>query len=63
MCWKIGSDANRYLPWLLDEASPETIAAILGKMPEPLLRAYETEWRAAYGELRPWSARINSHDS
>lgn len=60
---RIGSDANRYLPWLLDEAPPETVAAILGKMPEPLLRAYETEWRAAYGELRPWSARSNASDS
>lgn len=60
---RIGSDANRYLPWLLDEAPPETVTAILSKMPEPLLRAYESEWRAAYSQLHPWSDRSNANES
>jgi hemerythrin-like domain-containing protein len=60
---RIGSNANRYLPWLLDEATPEAVASVLSKIPEPLLRAYETEWLAAYGQLRPWSARSTADES
>lgn len=60
---RIGNDANRYLPWLLDEATPESVAAVLSKMPEPLLRAYETEWLSAYGQLRPWSAHSTANES
>lgn len=51
---RIGADATRYLPWLLDDARPETAAAILGRMPEALQLAYENEWRTAYLDLRPW---------
>jgi iron-sulfur cluster repair protein YtfE (RIC family) len=60
---RIGSGANRYLPWLLDEATPEAVAGVLSKIPEPLLRAYETEWLSAYGQLRPWSARSTASES
>jgi hemerythrin-like domain-containing protein len=57
---RIGDSAPRYLPWLLDEASPERVAAILGKMPPPLLNAYHGEWGAAYARLDLWSARDES---
>ena len=53
---KIGSEAPRYLPWLLDEVDPERAAVVLGKIPEPLQNAYRDEWRAAYAELDIWPA-------
>ncbi|MGW5216052.1 hemerythrin domain-containing protein [Streptomyces sp. NPDC004051] len=52
---RIGSDANRYLPWLLDDIDAARVATILGKLPSPLRAAYETEWRAAYEELDIWA--------
>jgi hemerythrin-like domain-containing protein len=51
---KIGGEAPRYLPWLLDDLEPQRAAAILSRMPDPLRTAYETEWRAAYRELDLW---------
>lgn len=51
---RIGADANRYLPWMLDSASAERTATVLGRMPEPLRIAYQNEWRAAYAELDLW---------
>ena len=53
---RVGQDARRYLPWLLDGASEESIAQILGKMPPPLIQAFRTEWGPAYAELDLWSA-------
>jgi hemerythrin-like domain-containing protein len=53
---RIGGDARRYLPWLLDGASPPTTEAILGRMPAPLQEAYASEWRKAYVDLDRWSA-------
>lgn len=55
---RIGTEAARYLPWLLDGASDETVAAVLGRfIPPPLVAAYETEWRAAYAEHGLWVPR------
>ncbi|MEU6895144.1 hemerythrin domain-containing protein [Streptomyces sp. NPDC046557] len=54
---RIGNDSARYLPWLLDDADAERAAVILGKMPDPLRNAYETEWRAAYESLDIWGTR------
>jgi len=51
---RIGGNAQRYLPWLLDGASPGTVTGILGKMPEPLQQAYANEWRTAYEQLNLW---------
>jgi hypothetical protein len=51
---RIGAGASRYLPWLLDGASAERTAMILGRMPEPVRIAYRDEWRAAYAELDLW---------
>jgi iron-sulfur cluster repair protein YtfE (RIC family) len=51
---RIGADASRYLPWLLDGASSERTALVLGRFPEPLLAAYRDEWRPAYARLDLW---------
>jgi hemerythrin-like domain-containing protein len=53
----VGTDAPRYLPWLLDSASAESVATILGRMPEPLVNAYRDEWKKAYAELDLWGAK------
>jgi iron-sulfur cluster repair protein YtfE (RIC family) len=47
---RVGGDAPRYLPWILDGADAPTTDLILGRMPEPVLAAYP-EWRAAYADL------------
>jgi iron-sulfur cluster repair protein YtfE (RIC family) len=51
---KIGSEAPRYLPWLLDDLDPQLAAAVLARMPPALRASYETEWRAAYREIDVW---------
>ncbi|MFE7480743.1 hemerythrin domain-containing protein [Streptomyces sp. NPDC057552] len=51
---RIGSDANRYLPWLLDDMDAARAASVLAQLPPPLRAAYETEWRASYEDLRIW---------
>ncbi|GGM83357.1 hypothetical protein GCM10010106_32520 [Thermopolyspora flexuosa] len=45
---RIGDDARRYLPWVLDEASDETVAAILAGLPAEIREAYRDVWRPAY---------------
>jgi len=52
---RIGSDASRYLPWLLEEANPEYAAVILSRIPEQFQQAYHTEWRTAYAKLDRWN--------
>lgn len=54
---RIGTDASRYLPWLLDGASSERTALVLGRFPEQLLTAYRDEWRPAYARLDLWGTR------
>ncbi len=51
----IGADAPRYLPWLLDDMDPARIAAVLGRIPEPLRVAYRDEWQAQYADVRLWA--------
>ncbi|WP_119726455.1 hemerythrin domain-containing protein [Thermomonospora amylolytica] len=55
---RIGGDASRYLPWVLDGADDETVARILSGMPEPIRRAYHDEWRAAYTVLDLWPSPV-----
>jgi hemerythrin-like domain-containing protein len=59
---RIGSDAPRYLPWLLDDAGDGTAAAILSRFPAPLVAAYESEWRPAYARLGLWVPRAVPRD-
>lgn len=49
-------DASTYMPWLLSGASPQTIDAILGKFPPPLLATYREQWAPAYAALQIWPA-------
>jgi hemerythrin-like domain-containing protein len=49
-----GPDAPKILPWLLDGAGDEAVAAMLGPMPEPLRLAYANEWQPAYAAADRW---------
>lgn len=49
-------DASRYMPWLLSEARPQILDAILGKFPPHLLTAYRGQWAPAYAALEIWPA-------
>jgi hypothetical protein len=53
-------DASRYMPWLLNEASPQIVGAILGKFPPPLLTAYREQWAPSYAAQQIWPARIEA---
>ncbi|GAA3309024.1 hypothetical protein GCM10020295_72560 [Streptomyces cinereospinus] len=57
---RIGDDARRYLPWLLDGMPDDKLAAFVSAMPDALRVPYETEWRAAYEELDIWHSRSGS---
>jgi hypothetical protein len=45
---RIGDDAPRYLPWLLDDRDEETVAEMLASLPPAIRDAYRDEWRPAY---------------
>ncbi len=49
-------DASRYMPWLLSQARPQILDAILGNFPPPLLTAYRERWAPAYAALEVWPA-------
>jgi hypothetical protein len=51
-----GGDAATYMPWLLNGASPQTLEAVLGNFPPPLLAAYRERWAPAYAALTIWPA-------
>jgi len=53
---RLRGDAPTYMPWLLDRASPQTLAAVLGKFPPPLLTAFREQWGPSYATLNIWSA-------
>jgi len=55
---RVGGDAPMYMPWLLNGASPQTLDAILGKFPPPLLTAFREEWGPRYAALDIWNARL-----
>lgn len=52
---RVAADVHRYLPWLLDGASPEVTATVLGLLPEPFRQAYRDEWEPAFATLRLWT--------
>ncbi|MFD1077396.1 hemerythrin domain-containing protein [Longispora fulva] len=52
---RIGRDAFRILPWLLDGANEET-STVLAVFPEPVRHAYRHRWRPAYLALDLWNA-------
>ncbi|SFE77516.1 Hemerythrin-like domain-containing protein [Actinacidiphila alni] len=47
--------APRYIPWLLDGATPERTAEVLAIFPPPLAAQYRNAWKQQYAELNPWS--------
>ena len=48
-------EAANYLPWLLNEADKQTLDAVLGKFPPPLLAAYHEQWASAYAARDVWT--------
>ena len=54
---RIGDRATVFMPWMLEGASEERVAQILGRMPEPLLAAYRGGWQPAYDAQPRWVAR------
>jgi len=52
---RIRGDASMYMPWLLNGASPQTLDAVLGKFPPPLLTAFREEWGPRYAALDVWN--------
>ena len=52
---RVGGDAPTYMPWLLNGASPQTLDAVLGKFPPPLLTAFREQWGPAYAALDIWN--------
>jgi iron-sulfur cluster repair protein YtfE (RIC family) len=53
---RIRGDAPMYMPWLLNGASPQTLDAVLGKFPPPLLTAFREEWGPRFAALDLWNA-------
>jgi hypothetical protein len=52
---RIGSEAHRALPWMLDGATAEVTMTVLGQLPPPLQLAYRDQWQPAYAELTLWA--------
>ena len=53
---RIGADAVRYLPWVLEGLSADRAGAVLDRMPARILESYRDSWRAAYASLVRWPA-------
>ena len=53
---RLSGDAPVYMPWLLNGATPQTMNAIIGKFPPPLLTAYREQWGPKYAGLDIWNA-------
>jgi len=53
---RIGPGTARYMPWLLDDASADSAANVLGKLPPPIRLAFQNEWQPAYAQLNLWGA-------
>jgi iron-sulfur cluster repair protein YtfE (RIC family) len=51
---RVAGDVQRYLPWMLDGATPNATATMLGLLPPPVQQAYRDEWQPAYTKLTPW---------
>ena len=53
---RLRDDAATYMPWLLNDARPQVLGAILAKFPPPLLAAYREQWGPRYATLNVWNA-------
>ena len=54
---RIGDDTARYLPWVLDNATPESTAKILGLLPPPVQQLYRDAWQPAYANTPLWDGQ------
>ena len=52
---RIAGEAQRYVPWMLEGATPQITATVLGRFPAPLQQAYRDEWQPAYAKLTLWA--------
>ena len=52
---RLRGDEARYLPWLLNDTSPQTLDAILSLLPPPLLADYRDQWQRNYAALDIWN--------
>ncbi|MBO2458360.1 hemerythrin domain-containing protein [Actinomadura sp. LCR2-06] len=51
---RIGPDAPRLIPWLLDGAGEQSVAVMLAPLPEPARAAYAAQWQPTYAALDRW---------
>jgi iron-sulfur cluster repair protein YtfE (RIC family) len=51
---RVGADAARILPWLLDGADPPTVRAMLAPLSEPARDAFHRRWMPAYAATARW---------
>ena len=49
------ADAPMYMPWLLSEATPQILDAVLSKFPPPFLTAFREQWAPRYAALDIWN--------
>lgn len=57
---RIGSDAPRLLPWLLEGATEQVTATVLAPLSESARAAYTARWQLAYAALDRWSRRSSA---
>ncbi|WP_198653834.1 hemerythrin domain-containing protein [Actinocorallia populi] len=55
---RIGPDAPRLIPWLLEGATEQTVTTMLAPLPEPARAAYTAQWQPAYAALDRWNAVV-----
>jgi hypothetical protein len=53
---RLVGDAPAYMPWLLDGAEPQAVAAFLANVPPALAAAYRGQWASDYAALKRWDA-------
>lgn len=53
---RVGVDARRYLPWVLDGMNAGRAETILDGMPSQIQEQYRDQWRSGYAELVKWPA-------
>ncbi|MCT4356195.1 hemerythrin domain-containing protein [Streptomyces sp. Je 1-79] len=54
---RIGDNAQRYMPWILDEMEASRAEFILSRLPGPLRAAFENDWRPTYQALNLWGGK------
>ncbi len=51
----IAGDVARFIPWMLEGATPDDTASVLGLLPPPVQQAYRDQWQPGYANLNLWS--------